>query len=183
MKAQKHKGSSYYHLWKWLTSNKTKTKHTFKLKSVFWLNFLSNMPHTQHFCLTSLKLSFKLYLNHPSFQNIFTILFRLQKFLYKLKSQFLLHFTYLTVKKFQKLGKNSSKRNSSNSDKQVREMIFHKKFFKRFFSKSIRIQVSMKSLEMSFNTSLIIAKILKKSLKQKFINISNVIGNILLLNK
>ena len=120
---------------------------------------------------------------HQNSHNICTTLFKQQKFLYNHKSPFLLLFICLIERKFPKSGKNNWKKNSSNSDKQEKEMISQKRFLKKFFSKSIKIPISTKSLAMNFNTFSIIVKTLKKFHKLKFINTSNVIGNILLHNK
>lgn len=134
-------------------------------------------------CLTSLKQLFKWSLKYPSYQNTCIILFRQQKSPYKHKSLSLLLFICLIEKKFHKLGKSNCKRSSSNSDKLGREMTFQKRYLKKFSSKSTKIPIFMKNLEMSFNTSLIIAKILKKFHKPKYTNTLNVIGNILHHNR
>lgn len=120
---------------------------------------------------------------HQNYRSIFTILFKQQKFLYKHKSPFLLLFIYLIANKFLKLVKNNLKKNSSNSDKQEREMISQKKFFSKFFSKLTKIQTCKRDLAINLNTSLTIAKISKKFLKLKFTSISNAIGNISLHSK
>lgn len=120
---------------------------------------------------------------HQNSHNICTTLFKQLKFLCNHKSPFLSLFICLIERKFRKSEKNNWKKSSSNSDKQEKETISQKKFLKKFFSKSTKIPIFMKNLVMSFNTFLIIVKILKKFHKLKFTNTSNVIGNILLLNK
>lgn len=120
---------------------------------------------------------------HQNCHNICTTLFKQQKFLYNHKSPFLSLFICQIERKFQKLEKNNYKKSSSNSDRQEKETISQKRFLKKFFFKSIKTLIFMKNLEMNFNTSLIIVKILKKFHKLKFTNTSNVIGNILLHNK
>lgn len=179
----KLKDSFSSRLWRWSTSRKIRTRPTFKPRSISSLNSWKNTPHTLHFCLTSLKSSFKSSLMHPSSLSIFSVWSKTQRFLSRLKSPFHWHCIFQTENKSQKLGKKNSKKSSRNSEKLEKETIFLKKYLKRFFSKSIKIQFFKKNLETNSITCLIIAKTLKKSLKPKFTSISNVIGNTLPLNR
>lgn len=182
-KDPKPKGSFCSHLWKWSTSRKTRTRLTFRPRSISSLSSSNNMLLTPPSCLTSQKSSYKSFQMHPSSQSIFSVWSKIQKFLFKPKSQFLWLCIFQTENKSQKLVKRSWKRNSKNSEKLEKETIFQRKYWNKFCSRSIKIPFFRKNLAMNSTIYLTIAKTLKKYLRQRFTSISNAIGNILPLSR